>query len=90
MALPQAVARRKVRAFNSECKIPKAEFEMARPQAVGRRNGGRLQRLACRKVRVWGMARIRALYPEGIKSISLRLRGTRLRKVAIQARSWFA
>jgi predicted RNA-binding protein with PUA-like domain len=36
--------------FHSECKIPKAEFEMGRPQAVARR-----------KVRVWGMARIPAL-----------------------------
>jgi hypothetical protein len=33
----------------------------ARPQAVARRNGGRLQRLAHRKVRVWGIARIPAL-----------------------------
>jgi hypothetical protein len=38
----------KEQAFHSECKIPKAGFEMARPQAVARR-----------KVRVWGMARIR-------------------------------
>jgi len=38
----------KEQAFHSECKIPNAEFEMARPQAVARRNGGRLQRLAHR------------------------------------------
>ncbi len=34
---------------------------MARPQAVARRKGGRLQRLARRKVRVWGMARVPVL-----------------------------
>jgi hypothetical protein len=60
-ARPEGLARRKEHSFNSECKIPNAEFEMARPQAVARRNGGRLQRLAHRKVRVWGMARIPAL-----------------------------
>ena len=37
---------RREQAFHSEFKIPKAEFEMARPQAVARRNGGRRQRRA--------------------------------------------